>query len=104
MGVVKIEEIRRAYSAPLHQGDRADAVSHARRCARSCGGHQTEVQIRGAGVQPLPKLGDWVEVLTEILEKKPSCRSGNAARPSGCLAELRGRGYDAAPTTACIGS
>jgi hypothetical protein len=45
------------------------------------------------GVQPTPKLGDWVEVLTEILELEPSYRSGNAASTQRLFEELRGRGY-----------
>ena len=32
-------------------------------------GHQTEFKYE-RGVQPAPKLGDWVEVLTEILEQE----------------------------------
>ena len=32
-------------------------------------GHATEFKYE-RGVQPAPKLGEWVEVLTEILEKE----------------------------------
>ena len=55
------------------------------------------------GVQPSPKLGDWVEALTEVLEKEAKLPNGNAARPSGCLRSCVGADMTA-PTTACIGS
>ena len=47
------------------------------------------------GVQPAPKLGEWVEVLTEILEKE-----ARLPRRVRLFEELRGRGYDG-PSLAC---
>jgi hypothetical protein len=55
------------------------------------------------GVQPAPKLGECVEVLTGILRRKQSCPGGNAARPSAysksCVVAVT-----MARTTACIAS
>ena len=36
------------------------------------------------GVQPAPKLGEWVEVLAAILRKKQDYPGGNGDRRSGC--------------------
>ena len=109
IGVDKIGEIRRAYfeqHRSIKVIVRTLSVSRAtvRKVVR---GPLTEFKYE-RGVQPSPKLGDWVEALTEVLEKeaklpKRSCRSGNAARPSGCLRSCVGADMTA-PTTACIGS
>jgi transposase-like protein len=71
MGVDKIGEIRRAYfeqHRSIKEIVRTLSVSRAtvRKVVR---GHQTEFKYE-RGVQPSPKLGDWVEVLTEILDKE----------------------------------
>src|SRR6266436_631016 len=102
VGVDKIGEIRRAYfeqDRSIKEIVRTLSVSRAtvRKVIRS---HKTEFKY-ARGVQPTPKLGDWVEVLTEIIERKPSCRSGSAARP--CSKNCAGADMTA-PTTACIGS
>ena len=71
IGVDKIGEIRRAYfeqRRPIKEIVRTLSVSRAtvRKVIR---GQRTEFKYE-RGVQPTPKLGDWVEVLTEILEKE----------------------------------
>ena len=71
IGVDKIGEIRRAYfeqARPIKEIVRTLSVSRAtvRKVIR---GHRTEFKY-ARGVQPTPKLGEWVEVLTEILEKE----------------------------------
>ena len=71
IGVDLIGQIRRAYfeqHRPIKEIVRTLLVSRAtvRKVIR---GHATEFKyVRG--VQPTPKLGDWVEVLTEIIEKE----------------------------------
>ena len=71
IGVDKIGEIRRAYfeqGRTIKEIVRTLSVSRAtvRKVIR---GHGTEFKY-DRGVQLTPKLGDWVEVLTEILEKE----------------------------------
>ena len=69
----------------------------ARPYARSWRGHQTESQVRKArGVQPSPKLGEWVEVLTEILEKEAKLPKRERRSTQRLFEEVRGRGYDGA--------
>ena len=68
IGVDKIGEIRRAYfeqHRSIKEIVRTLSVSRAtvRKVVR---GKKTEFKYE-RGVQPSPKLGDWVEVLTEIL-------------------------------------
>jgi hypothetical protein len=63
--------------------------------------HNTEFKYE-RGVQPTPKLGNWIEALTEILEKESSCRSGSAARLNGCSRNCAGADMTA-HTKACIG-
>jgi len=48
------------------------------------------------GVQPAPKLGEWVEVLTEILEKEARLPRRERRSTQRLFEELRGRGYDGA--------
>ena len=79
IGVDKIGEIRRAYfeqHRPIKEIVRTLSVSRAtvRKVIR---GHQTEFKYE-RGVQPTPKLGDWVEVLTEILEKEAQAAEAGA--------------------------
>jgi hypothetical protein len=71
IGVDKIGEIRRAFferHLPIKEIVRTLSVSRAtvRKVIR---GTATEFRYE-RGVQPAPKLGEWVEVLTEILEKE----------------------------------
>jgi hypothetical protein len=71
IGVDLIGQIRRAYfeqHRSIKEIVRTLKVSRAtvRRVVRS---HKTEFKY-SRGVQPTPKLGDWVAVLTEIVEKK----------------------------------
>ena len=40
--------------------------------------HKTEFKYE-RGVQPAPKLGEWVEVLTEILEKEAQAAPAGAS-------------------------
>src|SRR5712672_4519467 len=71
IGVDMIGEIRRAYfeqRRPIKEIVRTLRVSRAtvRKVIR---GQATEFKYERR-VQPAPKLGEWVEVLTEILEKE----------------------------------
>src|SRR2546428_1826093 len=97
IGVDKIGEIRRAYferARPIKEIVRTLSVSRAtvRKVIR---GHQTEFKYE-RGVQPSPKLGDWVEVLTEILEKEAKLPKRERRSTQRLFEELRGRGYDGA--------
>ena len=103
IGVDLIGQIRRAYfeqHRPIKEIVRTLLVSRAtvRKVIR---GRATEFKyVRG--VQPTPKLGDWVEVLTEIIEKEAKLPKRERRSTQRLFEELRGRGL--APTTACIGS
>jgi hypothetical protein len=71
IGVDMIGQIRRAYfeqRRPIKEIVRTLRVSRAtvRKVIR---GQETEFKYE-RGVQPAPKLGEWVEVLTAILEKE----------------------------------
>src|SRR4030088_584706 len=71
IGVDIIGEIRRAYfeqHRPIKEIARTLSVSRAtvRKVIR---GQATEFKYE-RGVQPAPRLGEWVEVLTEILEQE----------------------------------
>ncbi|MGU9980462.1 IS21 family transposase, partial [Phreatobacter sp. HK31-P] len=48
------------------------------------------------GVQPLPKLGAWVDVLTAILEAEENLPRRERRSTVRLFEELRGRGYDGA--------
>ena len=92
-----IGEIRRAYfeqHRPIRKIVRALSVSRAtvRKVVR---GQETEFKYE-RGVQPAPKLGDWVEVLTEILEKEAKLPRRERRSTQRLFEELRGRGYDGA--------
>jgi len=86
-------------AAAAHQGDRADAAVSRTTVRKVIRSRETEFKYE-RGVQPVPKLGEWVEVLTEILEKERSCRGGSADRPSGCSRSCAGAAMTV-PTTAC---
>ncbi len=47
-------------------------------------------------MQPTPKLGDWVEVLTQILEKESGLPKRERRSTQRLFEDLRGRGYDGA--------
>ena len=65
-------------------------------------GKQTEFKY-DRSVQPTPKLGDWVEVLTEILDKEVDLPKRERRSTQRLFEELRGRALTA-PTTVCTGS
>src|SRR6266496_5773431 len=97
IGVDLIGEIRRAYFErrhPIKEIVRTLAVSRAtvRRVIRS---QKTELKYE-RGVQPAPKLGEWVAVLTEILEQEAKLFRRERRSPQRLVEELRGRGYDGA--------
>ena len=48
------------------------------------------------GVQPVPKLGAWVEILTSILEKESKLSRRERRSTQRLFEELRGHGYDGA--------
>ena len=97
IGVDKIGEIRRAYfeqHRSIKEIVRILSVSRAtvRKVVR---GHCTEFKYE-RGVQPARKLGVWVEVLTEILEKEAKLPRRERRSTQRLFEELRGRGYDGA--------
>ena len=97
IGVEKIGEIRRAYfeqHRSIKEIVRTLSVSRAtvRKVVRS---HQTEFKYE-RGVQPAPKIGAWVEVLTEILEQEAKLPKRERRSTQRLFEELRGRGYDGA--------
>ena len=61
-------------------------------------GHQTEFKYE-RGVQPVPKLGEWVEVLTELLEQEAKLPKRERRSTQRLFEELRGRGYDGCSAT-----
>ena len=95
IGVDKIGQIRRAFferHLPTKEIVRTLSVSRAtvRKVIR---GKATEFRYE-RGVQPAPKLGEWVEVLTEILEKEARLPRRERRSTQRLFEELRGRGYD----------
>jgi len=97
IGVDKIGEIRRAFferHMPIKEIVRSLFVSRAtvRKVIR---GTATEFRYE-RGVQPAPKLGEWVEVLTAILEKEAKLPRRERRSTQRLFEELRGRGYDGA--------
>jgi transposase len=97
IGVDKIGQIRRAFfeqHLPIKEIVRTLLVSRAtvRKVIR---GKATEFRYE-RGVQPAPKLGEWVEVLTEILEKEARLPRRERRSTQRLFEELRGRGYDGA--------
>jgi transposase len=97
IAVDKIGEIRRAFferHLPIKEIVRTLSVSRAtvRKVIR---GKATEFRYE-RGVQPAPKLGEWVEVLTEILEKEARLSRRERRSTQRLFEELRGRGYDGA--------
>ena len=104
IGVDKIGEIRRAYlerRLPIKEIVRTLSVSRAtvRKVIR---GKATEFKyVRD--VQPAPKLGEWVEVLTEILEREAKLPRRERRSTQRLFEQLRGRGYDGAHDSVQIG-
>ncbi len=97
IGVDKIGEIRRAYfeqDRSIKEIVRTLSVSRAtvRKVIR---GHKTEFKY-ARGVQPTPKLGDWVEALTEILGTEANLPKRERRSTQRLFEELRERGYDGA--------
>src|SRR5271163_5164453 len=97
IAVDTIGQIRRAYfeqHRPIKEIVRALSVSRAtvRKVVR---GQETEFKY-ARGVQPAPKLGEWVEVLTEILEEETKLPRRERRSTQRLFEELRGRGYDGA--------
>jgi transposase len=97
MSVDVIGDVRRAYfeqHLPIKEIVRTLRVSRAtvRKVVRS---HKTEFKY-ARGVQPVPKLGAWVEVLTTILEKEAKLPRRERRSTQRLFEELRGHGYDGA--------
>ena len=97
IGVDTIGQIRRAYfeqRRPIKEIVRTLRVSRAtvRKVIR---GQETEFKYE-RGVQPAPKLGEWVEVLTGILEKEAKLPRRERRSTQRLFEELRGHGYDGA--------
>src|SRR3954454_24121325 len=94
IGVDKIGQIRRAFferHLPIKEIVRTLSVSRAtvRKVIR---GKATEFKYE-RGVQPAPKLGEWVKVLSEILEKEAKLPRRERRSTQRLFEELRGRGY-----------
>jgi transposase len=92
-----IGRVRRAYfeqRLPIKEIVRTVSVSRAtvRKIIRS---HKTEFKYE-RGVQPAPKLGKWVDILTEILEREGKLPRRERRSTQRLFEELRGRGYDGA--------
>lgn len=97
VGVDLIGDIRRAYfeqRRPIKEIVRTLSVSRAtvRRVVRS----QKTVFTYERAVQPAPKLGEWVAVLTGILEREAKLPRRERRSTQRLFEELRGRGYDGA--------
>ena len=97
VGVDLIGDIRRAYfeqRRPIKEIVRTLSVSRAtvRRVIRS----QKTVFTYERAVQPAPKLGEWVTVLTGILEREAKLPRRERRSTQRLFEELRGRGYDGA--------
>ena len=97
----KIGEIRRAFfdrHLPIKEIVRTLSVSRAtvRKVIR---GKATEFKYE-RGVQPAPKLGEWVEASTQILEKEVRLPRRERRSTQRLFEELRGRVYDG-PSLAC---
>ena len=92
-----IGQIRRAYfeqRRPIKEIVRAFSVSRAtvRKVVRS---QATEFKYERT-VQPAPKLGEWVAILNEILEKEAKLPRRERRSTQRIFEELRARGYQGA--------
>jgi len=97
IGVDVIGQIRRAYfeqRRPIKEIVRTFSVSRAtvRKVVRS---QATEFKYE-RGVQPAPRLGEWVDVLSEILEKEAKLPRRERRSTQRLFEELRARGYEGA--------
>jgi transposase len=97
LGMDLIGQIRRAYfeqRRPIKEIVRILSISRStvRKVIR---GQETEFKYERE-VQPAPKLGEWVEVLTEILETEAKLPRRERRSTQRLFEELRGRGYDGA--------
>src|SRR5947207_13716151 len=97
IGVDLIGQIRRAYfeqRRPIKEIVRLLSVSRTtvRKVIR---GQETEFKYERL-VQPLPKLGEWIAVLTGILEKEAKLPHRERRSTQRLFEELRGQGYDGA--------
>jgi transposase len=97
IGVDMIGEMRRACFErhwPIKEIVRTLSVSRAtvRKVVRS---DKTEFKYE-RGIQPAPKLGEWVAVLTELLEKEAKLPRRERRSTQRLFEELGGRGYDGA--------
>jgi len=97
ISVDMIGQIRRAFfeqHRPIKEIVRTLSVSRAtvRKVVR---GQATEFKYE-RGVQPAPKLGEWVEVLIAILEQEARLPRRERRSTQRLFEELRGRGYDGA--------
>jgi len=104
IGVDLIGRIRRAYfeqHQPIKEIVRTLSVSRAtvRKVIR---GQETEFKYE-RGVQPAPKLGEWIAVLTEILEQEARLPRRERRSTQRLLRNCAG-GDMTARMTACIGS
>mgnify|MGYP001189163444 CR=1 FL=1 len=95
--VDRIGEIRRAYfeqGLPIKEIVRRLSVSRAtvRKMVR---GQATAFRYE-RDVQPAPKLGKWLEVLTEILKREAALPKRERRSTQRLFEELRGLGYDGA--------
>jgi transposase len=93
IGMDMIGEIRRAYFEqhwPIKEIVRTLSMSRAtvRKVVRS---QKTEFKYERR-IQPAPKLGEWVEVLTELLEKEAKLPRRERRSTQRLFEELRGRG------------
>ena len=97
IGVDLIGDIRRAYfeeRVPIKEIVRRLSVSRAtvRKVVRG----QATLFKYDRGVQPAPKLGAWLAVLTEILAAETKLPRRERRSTQRLFEELRGRGYDGA--------
>jgi transposase len=97
IGVDLIGQIRRAYfeqRRPIKEIVRTFSVSRAtvRKVVRS---QATEFKYERT-VQPAPKLGEWVAILNEILEKEAKLPRRERRSTQRLFEELRARGYQGA--------
>jgi len=97
IGVDLIGDIRRAYfeeGLPIKEIVRRLSVS--RSSVRKVVRGQATVFKYDRGVQPAPKLGAWLAVLTEILAAETKLPRRERRSTQRLFEELRGRGYDGA--------
>src|SRR2546423_11963901 len=97
IGVDMIGQIRRAY---FEQRRSIKEIVRTLRVSRTTvrkviRGRETEFKYERS-VQPVPKLGEWIEVLTAILETEAKLPRRERRSTQRLFEELRGQGYDCA--------